>query len=254
MDPLPVEAEARCGDLPVTVPLADTEIAVPPTWTWPTEALAALLRGDHETWAADVLDDASYEVWCDTDPTLDECEHALFEWETATGQSLATIARLVGVLDTYHDQFEADLVRYCDGQDLRDLWRPGGGPSRLTWRRLGVIYDALPGESLTKTAQANDLGEDRLAELAKEDAEGFGPWSHTDMRLAAVEDAINRLTYWLIRINTDKAAKIREPEPVRRPGVARKRRRTITAEDLKYLQYLRDNQGAMPPGYAMTKA
>lgn len=248
---LPVEAEARCGDLPVTVPLGDTYIDIPPVWTWPTDALTTLLHGDHETWANAVLDDVSYDTWCDVDPTLDECQAALAEWENTTGQSLATIAQLVAVLNDYRDQLEADLVRHCNGQDLRHLWQPGGGPSRLTWRRLGVFYDALPGESTTKTAQSNDLGEQKLAELAKEDADGFGPWSSTDMRLAAVEDAINRNTYWLIRVNSDKKANIKEPEPVHRPGVARKGRRRgrVTAEQRELLAYMRAHNGALPPGW-----
>jgi hypothetical protein len=43
---------------------------------------------------------------------------------------------------------EADLAMSA-GVDLRDLRRPGGGPSRLTLRRLLVLVRGLPPDSLT---------------------------------------------------------------------------------------------------------
>lgn len=36
------------------------------------------------------------------------------------------------------------------GIDLRDLYRPGGGPSRLTRRRLWVLVRGLPPDSATR--------------------------------------------------------------------------------------------------------
>lgn len=33
--------------------------------------------------------------------------------------------------------------------DLRDVWLPRGGPSRLTLRRLWVLIKALPADALT---------------------------------------------------------------------------------------------------------
>lgn len=45
---------------------------------------------------------------------------------------------------------------FLRGVDLRDLWRPGGGESRLTVRRLLLIVDALPRDtSLFWTAAAD---------------------------------------------------------------------------------------------------
>lgn len=40
---------------------------------------------------------------------------------------------------------EADLA--FRGIDFRDYWLPGGGPSRLSMRRLFVLMKALPYES-----------------------------------------------------------------------------------------------------------
>lgn len=41
---------------------------------------------------------------------------------------------------------EADLQRFY-GIDYRDRFRPGGGESKLTLRRLGVLLQGLPMES-----------------------------------------------------------------------------------------------------------
>lgn len=250
------EAEARAADLPVTVPLCDTTVDMPPLWQWPRDGLAALLSDEVETWAQLCLPGAEYQRWYDTDPTIDDCDEAVTAWEQGSGQAVDTIGRLWHILDRWPDELESDLVSYCNGQDLRHLWQPGHGPSRLTYRRLGVLYDGLPGQSLTKTAQANDLGEERLAELAAQNRNGHGPWSHTDMLLAAVVDAVNANTYVLRLANTDEKGrgKVKPAAPYPRPGVAGKRnasRPGLSDEGRKYLEYLRANQGAMPPGYRM---
>lgn len=46
---------------------------------------------------------------------------------------------------------EGDLQFYY-GIDLRDLWRPGGGASRLTYRRLLVLVGRLPQDSAFMSA------------------------------------------------------------------------------------------------------
>lgn len=149
---------------------------------------------------------------------------------------------------------ESDLTRYYQ-QDLRDLWRPRGGASRLTWRRLGVLIDGLPGESLTKTAIRDALGDDKLAELASQPHEGHGAWSRTDFRIAALEDAINRLTWRFMQANFRNVPD-QPPTPVSRPGIAGKARKraVLTPEGREYLKYLREHQGALPPGYTMMRA
>jgi hypothetical protein len=249
------EREVWAADHPVLIPLGPdgVEVELPPMWRWPRTALLALLCDDHETWAALTLDPHEYDRWADVDPTLDDCDDFELAWERATGQSLDTIGHLWSVLDDFPDQLEADLNRHCQGQDLRHLWQEGHGPSRLTWRRLGVLYDGLPGESLTKTAQANNLGEAKLAELAKRPQQGYAPMSGTDMLLAELVDAVNYNTYILRLANTDpkKAKQVRPPEPYPRPGVVRKRSRFRQAspEAARLLAYMRANQGAMPTGW-----
>lgn len=250
------EAECWAADNPVPIPLGPdhVEITVPPMWRWPRTALLALLCDDHETWAALALDPHEYDRWAGEDPDLEECDLFFDHWEQATGQSLDTVGRMWHVLDDYADQLEADLNRWCDGQDLRDLWAEGHGPSRLTWRRLGVLYDGLPGESLTKTAQANDLGDTKLAELAKQSRHGHPPMSGTDLLLAELVDAVNWNTYILRLANTDpkKAKQVKPPEPYPRPGIkrtGRSRFRQATPEAQKLLAYMRANQGAMPDGW-----
>lgn len=239
---------------PVTVPLADTvDIEVPPLWQWDDDALPALLGDDLDSWARLVLDDTNLRRWFDTDPDLDECDQFVVDWEHATGQNVDTIARLWNVLERWPDQLESDLVAYCGGQDLRHLWQPQHGASCLTWRRLGVLYDGLPGHSLTKTAQANDLGDEKLAELAKQGRGGHPPFSHTDMLLADIFDAINIVAWILRQAHSDpkKAKQIKPPEPMHRPGLVRGRRsgrRSLTPEARELLAYMAANQGALPPG------
>lgn len=124
----------------------------------------------------------------------------------------------------------------------------------MTWRRCQVLIDGLPGESLTKTAMRDALSEDELAELAARDPLGYGPWSREALRLAAIEDGINRLTAITMWLATDRKRKLELPEPVRRPGIRGRRRRKLTAEGKAYLAHLRANQGRLPPGYRFVRA
>lgn len=54
------------------------------------------------------------------------------------------------IVGTYADEVEADLA--FRGIDLRDYWLPGGGPSRLTMRRLVRLLKALPYDSALQGA------------------------------------------------------------------------------------------------------
>ncbi len=249
----PVEAEVWAADHPVPVDLCGDEILVPPMWQWPKTGLLALLCDDHDTWARLALAQAGYDTWADIDPTLDEIDTFLDGWEERSGQNLDTVTTLWHVLDRWADKLESDLVAHCNGQDLRDLWAPGHGSSRLTWRRLGVLYDGLPGHSLTKTAESNELGEQKLAELAKRPRQGFGPMSGTDMILADLIDDVRHNTYVLQLINTDrnKRSQLKRPEPYPRPGVSRRKSlgnpfREATPEARKVLAHMRANNGALP--------
>lgn len=65
---------------------------------------------------------------------------------------------------------------------------------------------------------------------------------------------MERQTAMMIWLASDRKTKPRMPEPVRRPGVAAKKRPGLSAEGRAYLEYLRANQGALPPGYTMVAA
>lgn len=143
--------------------------------------------------------------------------------------------------------FEADIDHYFPRYDLRDLWRPRGGASGLTWRKLATLFDWLPGESATKTAIRDAIDDDTLAELSRREPVGYGTWSHDTLRLAALEDAINRLTAVTVWLAGDRKQPPKLPDPVRRPGVARRRPR-ITEADRCYLRHLRANRGRLPDG------
>lgn len=51
---------------------------------------------------------------------------------------------------------EGDLALSPPGIDLRDLYRPGGGPSQLTLRRLLVLIRGLGPHSRTWLLEAQD--------------------------------------------------------------------------------------------------
>jgi len=246
--------EAWAVDHPVTVPCGPATVDVPPIWQWPEQALLAILAEDYEAWAALALTRASYATWTRIDPTLDEVDDLLDAWEYATAQPLDDVTRMWHAVDRHRGELESDLIRWCHGQDLRHLWEPGHGTSRLTWRRLAVLYDGLPPESLTKTAQTNALGEAELARLAKGDRPGFAPFSHTDMLIAELIDAVNSVTYVLRLANVDpkKRQQVKPAEPVHRPGLVRKRRPRVGAASpiaRRVLAYMREHNGALPEGW-----
>lgn len=150
---------------------------------------------------------------------------------------------------------EGDLDHYFPKYDLRDLHRPRGGPSGLTWRKLGVLIDWLPGESATKTAIRDSLTDEEIAELGARERKGHGPWSLQRFNLAAIEDAINRQTAVTIFLAGDRKGQPKMPEPIRRPGINGSRKRPkLTDEGRAYLKFLRENHGALPPGYKFVQA
>lgn len=127
----------------------------------------------------------------------------------------------------------------------------------MTWRRLGVLIDWLPGECATKTAIRDSLTDEEIAQFADSAPDGHGAWSSETLRLAALEDAVNRLTAVTIFLAGDRKGQPKMPDPVRRPGLtgkAVKRKPVLTDEGRAYLKYLRENHGALPPGYQMVQA
>ncbi len=97
------------------------------------------------------------------------------------------------------------------------------------------------------------MTDDEIADLAAKDPVGYGRWTRSDLRLAALEDAVHQQTAMMIWLASDRKSKPRMPEPVRRPGI-RIKRAVLTDEGRAYLQHLRDNQGALPPGYTVIDA
>lgn len=105
-----------------------------------------------------------------------------------------------------------------------------------------MLVDGLPGESLTKTALRDALGDEKLLELAKEPQAGHGPWSHNDLLVAAQIDALRMILHVLVLANGGKS---KPPEQWPRPGVKRARQQRISAEAYQHLQRLRAEHEAL---------
>lgn len=112
--------------------------------------------------------------------------------------------------------------------DLRDLWRPGGGTTRLTYRQVASWLERLPGEGAYKTALRDSLTDEQLLELSKRERHGHGPWSHTDLLLAHLADLLNWVIYVVLAVNSAKGKKPKQPKPYPRPGIPRERVATVT--------------------------
>lgn len=113
-------------------------------------------------------------------------------------------------------QIEADLARYYR-IDLRDLWRKGGGASRLTFRRLRVLLDNLPADSATNTAVRDRFTDAELAEMSERRGDSsYGPWGRLDYWLAGLSDRIDHLAWVMVRVNGGKGD---APAPLPRPGL-----------------------------------
>ncbi|MFE3122365.1 hypothetical protein ACFXHD_02975 [Streptomyces hydrogenans] len=70
----------------------------------------------------------------------------------------------------------------------------------------------------------NALPPEELARQAEDGEPEKGAWSQTELLLATVHDAIRRVEYVLICANSEKGKRPPAPEPMRRPGVAPKKR------------------------------
>lgn len=99
------------------------------------------------------------------------------------------------------------------------------------------------------------MSDEQIAEAAKTPPAGHGPFSRVDLRLASLEDAV-AFGLWQVAAILRPDLKLKPPQPVPRPGIVSKKtkKRTLSQADREYLQYLRDNQGALPPGYQAIKA
>lgn len=248
-DPLAVlilDARATAG--PITLRLNGQPVVIPDVHQWPPPAYDLLAAGHYAAWARAVLADEDYRTLVALDLSRREWRGLFTAWGERAGEDVGTIGRLVGTLRSYGRQLESDLVAHCDGQDLRDLFLPGGGPGRLSWRRLDALIAGLPGHSATMTAIRDSLGDERLAELSKDATPEHGQWSHEALRLAALEDVAKQILWRVTQVTAPPGTKVPFPEPVPRPGVAARRRRKLSNEAHAYLRYLREHGGAAPPG------
>ncbi|WP_329472763.1 hypothetical protein OIE75_29885 [Streptomyces sp. NBC_01723] len=93
-----------------------------------------------------------------------------------------------------------------------------------------MLIEHLPPESHTMTALRNSLSQAELDAQADKGEPEKGRWSQLEQLVAANVDAIRRLEYLLICINTEKKSKRPDPpEPMRRPGAgSRKKTATLT--------------------------
>ncbi|MFF8100190.1 hypothetical protein ACF07S_10500 [Streptomyces sp. NPDC016640] len=105
-----------------------------------------------------------------------------------------------------------------------------------------MFIEHLPPESHTMTALRNELTSLQLAEQADKGEPEKGRWSQQEQLLAAAVDAIRRLEWVLICVNTEKKSQRPDPpEPMRRPGAGpRKKKAQLTEKSadrlLKLLQ------------------
>jgi hypothetical protein len=111
----------------------------------------------------------------------------------------------------------------------------------MSYRRLGVLIRHLPADSATRTAMRDALTPEQYADLAARPAAGHGPWSRTDMLLAAVLDAVRVGNFHFAAAHGAKGA--RPPEPIRRPGVDGGNVHPLNEAGRVYLQRLRENRG-----------
>lgn len=110
----------------------------------------------------------------------------------------------------------------------------------MSWRRLRVLIQHLPPESATWTALRNATPEAELAAHAEKGEPEKGRWSQQEQLLATAVDAIRRLEWVLICVNTEKKSQRPDPpEPLRRPGAGpRKKKAQLTERSADRLLHL----------------
>lgn len=133
------------------------------------------------------------------------------------------------LVDKHCEAITADLARFYPGVRIGDLFT-----GRLTYLELGALLNHLPPESAYRTARRDAYTDEQL--VAMTDPSGkHGPWSHTDLLLAAVFDAVQALAHIQVARG---GVKQDPPEPLRRPGVVT-RRREVNPQAVAYLDRIR---------------
>lgn len=103
----------------------------------------------------------------------------------------------------------------------------------MTYRYLGMLIDGLPPESLTKTKLRAAYSDVELAAMAADNTE-HGPWSHTDLLLAALWDLIAGLMH-----DSKKGDPPQYPRPGITEAIGGRRGRMTPAQMRDYEQRIR---------------
>lgn len=114
------------------------------------------------------------------------------------GREPGGIVGLYVLLEQHGRAVEADLQRYYRA-DLRDLCRPQGGASGLTWRRLASLIEWLPADAAVRRAAG-------------------GGWLLTDYLLADVFDSLQVANHLFLAAHVPATKLPRPPRPRWRPG------------------------------------
>lgn len=90
-----------------------------------------------------------------------------------------------------------------------------------------MLIQHLPPESHTMTALRNAMSDEELAEASEKADPEKGRWSQMEQLTAGVIDAVRRLEYTLICVNTEKKSQRPEaPKPIERPGTRKPAKKT----------------------------
>lgn len=81
-----VEDEAEADpDAPTSVLLDGETLQVLPARLWRSSRMRALREGDFDSWAEGCLTPESYEVWQEIDPTIEQVEQFMTNWQHESG-------------------------------------------------------------------------------------------------------------------------------------------------------------------------
>lgn len=125
-----------------------------------------------------------------------------------------------------------------------DFYRPDGGPSSLTWRKLRVLIEHLPPESATMTALRN-ANPESVSEDGPDPAKGR--WSQAEMLLASAVDELRYFRHAYATSHTEKGKKgPPSPDPIPRPGTEKKKSQKTKMSDAQ-ADFLWRHINGLPP-------
>lgn len=161
-------------------------------------------------------------------------------------------------MERYWPALVGDFAHYFPGTFLEDFCdQPGGGDSRLTYRRAAELIEWLPGESATKTAMREAMTDAQREALRErvQSATGHGRWSAQMFLLAEIADQIQWMRHAFYASNSKDGRTSFKPTPIPRPGVEPPAEKTqfgtvkavITEDRIANLRKLRANRG-LPDG------